>query len=290
MKNRSYIFMFLSILIFAFFTSCEKKTSENELGSISVSVKHTINGEAAVFDQFIYTNEAGNQYELSEIQWFITNLALIGEDGSKISIMDENDAWYIDSDIPESMQRSFNQIPEGAYVKLQFTFGFSKETNQSHRFVNSPESFMFWPQYLGGGYHYMKLNGKWMNENGLKEPFNFHLGIGQIYDSTATKSEYVDLTSCCAKDHCEGYSPPAKILPVKEFVHNDFTLIFDNLDLFVKSGEEVELKMEMKIENWFKGPHVYDHNVWGGSIMQQQEAMKLGAENGIDVFSIQKED
>lgn len=290
MKKRSYIFMFLSILIFAFFTSCEKKTSENELGSISVSVKHTINGEAAVFDQFIYTNEAGNQYELSEIQWFITNLALIGEDGSKISIIDENDAWYIDSDIPESMQRSFNQIPEGAYVKLQFTFGFSKETNQSHRFVNPPESFMFWPQYLGGGYHYMKLNGKWMNENGLKEPFNFHLGIGQIYDSTATKSEYVDLTSCCAKDHCEGYSPPAKILPVKEFVHNDFTLIFDNLDLFVKSGEEVELKMEMKIENWFKGPHVYDHNVWGGSIMQQQEAMKLGAENGIDVFSIQKED
>jgi hypothetical protein len=287
MKKHSFI-AFIVVVLFGV-ASCNKKTSENETGTLGIAIEHTVNGETAVYDQLIYSNEAGNQYELSEVQWFITSLALIRDDGTSVAIMGEDEAWYIDSDIPESMLHNFEQIPSSAFTALQFNFGFTKEVNLSHRFVNPPESFMFWPQYLGGGYHYMKLNGKWLNENGLKEPFNFHLGIGQVYDSTASKSEYVDLASCCSKNHCEGYTPPAKILPVKEFIHNDFQVVFDDLDLIVKEGEACSLKLEMSIENWFKSPHLYDHNIWGGSIMQQQKAMKLGAENGRDVFKIHKE-
>ncbi|MDZ7740495.1 MAG: hypothetical protein U5Q03_01720 [Bacteroidota bacterium] len=43
----------------------------------------------------------------------------------------------------------------------------------------------------------------------------------------------------------------------------------------------------MNIENWFKEPHVYDHNIWKGYIMQNQEAMSLARDNGQNVFSLE---
>jgi hypothetical protein len=42
----------------------------------------------------------------------------------------------------------------------------------------------------------------------------------------------------------------------------------------------------MQVENWFQSPNLYDHNTWGGDIMQNQEAMILGVKNGWDVFKV----
>jgi hypothetical protein len=44
----------------------------------------------------------------------------------------------------------------------------------------------------------------------------------------------------------------------------------------------------MNIEQWFENPNVYDHNQWGGDIMEQQDAMALAVENGWNVFSFHK--
>jgi hypothetical protein len=43
----------------------------------------------------------------------------------------------------------------------------------------------------------------------------------------------------------------------------------------------------MNLESWFKGPHNWDFNGWGGDIMQNQAAMAVGCENGMDVFSLE---
>ncbi len=34
--------------------------------------------------------------------------------------------------------------------------------------------------------------------------------------------------------------------------------------------------------------HIYDHNYWGGAIMQNQPAMHMAKENGFDVFTVGK--
>ena len=52
---------------------------------------------------------------------------------------------------------------------------------------------MMWPDILGGGYHYMMINGKWKNENNVTDNFAFHLGIGQLY-----KSNVIDVDSIYA--------------------------------------------------------------------------------------------
>ncbi|MCK9451642.1 MAG: hypothetical protein M0Q90_08125 [Bacteroidales bacterium] len=289
MKNLFWIGVILSMLVIP---GCKKTEEATAFGDFSLKVKHEVEGEALKTDALIYTNAAGNRYMVTEIQWFISDIQLIKEDGEALGItqnVDEN-IFYIDTDIEETHTiNSSYPIPSGNYSGIHFTFGLDKEANKSHRFVNPPESFMFWPEYLGGGYHYMKLNGKWINETGAIEPFNFHLGIGQEYDEGG-KSGY-DLFEFGDRghyQHCDGYMPPQKLNSVTAFIHNNFSLKLP-LNFTIKTGEPVEIDLIMNIEKWFYGYKVYDHDVWGGAIMQQQEAMDIACRNGVEAFSLRSE-
>jgi hypothetical protein len=120
---------------------------------------------------------------------------------------------------------------------------------------------MFWPENLGGGYHYMKLNGKWLEpgQTSVTTPFNCHLGIGQIY-----------------------YSYPDSIIG---FVHNDFRVSLPGSAFIMNEDQQKVLSLTMNVEEWFRDPYIYDFNYWGGSIMQNQEAMDQLKKNGYNVFT-----
>ena len=252
-------------LISTIFISCGENNGPPSIepGKIQFRFEHKVNGEDIVFDQLIYKNEAGNQYLVNEIQYFISDVTLHKSDGSNQVLNAWDDMVYIDSDIPNSHSHTFpDDIEPGAYKAISFTFGIDEEKNQSLTFVNPPESLMFWPELLGGGYHYMKLNGKWLDTLNQISPFNFHLGIGQIYNS------YPD--------------------DIASYIHNHFKVDLDNSDFEILADQTIEIKIVMNVENWFKDPNVYNHDVWGGDIMQNQDAMKVGCENGHNVFTFQK--
>lgn len=227
---------------------------------ITFSFHHIHGDEDLMFDTMMYTNTAGNKYLVNEIQYFVSDVKLY--QGNDYLLIDEwTDIHYVDTDI-ESSQRwdVFDNVPVGTYDSITFTFGISEEKNQSFMFPNPPERDMFWPEFLGGGYHYMKLNGKWEEQNSSITPFDFHLGIGQVY-----------------------YSYPDSII---SYVHNAFEVGLPSSNFSISAGESLEFELYMNIENWFRTPNIYDHDIWGGYIMQNQEAMKLACENAHDVFSI----
>jgi len=246
-------------------SSCDTPEPEPEpvshpSGKLNFEFLHEIDGNEIIYDTFLYVNEAGNNYLVSEIQYFISDVTLHRNDTAAIQLISWEDIHYVDTDIPESQTYTFkDKIAIGTYDKISFTFGIVGEKNNSLMFVNPPESFMFWPENLGGGYHYMKLNGKWINELEQVSPYNFHLGIGQIY-----------------------YSYPDSITG---FVQNYFTVVMDNFPIEIIKDETTSLEIVMNVDNWFRSPNTYDHNIWGGDIMQKQEAMQLAVENGSDVFT-----
>lgn len=287
MKTKLLLYVAFFLLLFG--TACNKQSgsSKADEGSVELHISHTINGLPIEFNKLQYTNAAGNQYLITEIQWFLSDIRLQNAKGENILIGTDGEEYYIDTDIPNSLQfKAGTGIPAGDYTGISFTFGINETKNLSLRFVNPPESFMFWPEYLGGGYHYMKLNGKWINQQNQIQPFNFHLGIGQIYDSIAPKSSWLNLNDCCKTQHCEGYTPVGKSLPVIGFIQNYFEVQFSNYPFTIQAGKTLQLELTMKVENWFQSPHIYDHNHYGGSIMQNQEAMRKGIDNGHDVFSL----
>ncbi len=246
--------------------SCKESDDppQPEPAHITFRFTHYNDGAPLQFDTMKYVNAAGNPYLVNEIQYFISDVKLHHPDGSYQLIDQWKDIHYVDTDLPETqVWQVFDAIDPGTVDHVSFTFGISEEKNQSLMFVNPPERDMFWPEYLGGGYHYMKLNGKWLADDGTVKPFNFHLGIGQIYAG--------------------GVIDPDSITG---FVQNYFEVNLPASAFEINPGDSLNFGIRMNVENWFRNPNTYNHDQWGGDIMQKQEAMHLACENGQkDVFS-----
>ncbi len=256
--------IFIYPLLLAFLVACTDKDPDPvpvpETGKITIRFHHYCDGVPIDFDIRKYVNAAGNEYMVNEIQYFISDVTLHRPDADYI-IDAWKDIYYVDTDIATTHEwKVFDEIPAGDYTGISFTFGINEEKNQSLMFTDHPESLMFWPQYLGGGYHYMKLNGKWLDTNQFEQPYDFHLGIGQIYDQQSGE--------------------------VIGFIQNYFEVEVPGSSLRINVGEETLIDLVMHVDRWFKNPHTYDHNYWGGDIMQKQDAMKVGCENGWDVFEV----
>lgn len=260
-----HLLVLITILSFISF-SCKENNNplEPSLAKINFHFTQYNEGDPQEFDTMNYTNAAGNHYLVNEIQYFISDVKLHKDDGSTQLLDGWKDIHYVDTDLPETHTWNvFDDIEPGTVEKISFTFGISEEKNNSLMFVNPPERDMFWPEYLGGGYHYMKLNGKWLAEDEVVKPFDFHLGIGQIYAG--------------------GLINPDSITG---FEQNYFEIVLPNSSFTVNEGDELNFEIRMNVENWFRNPNVFNHDEWGGDIMQQQAAMHLACENGKqDVFS-----
>lgn len=269
LRNKFFqkFYLFIALLLFS---ACNNKKedkilpTDTRVGKITFNFKHHVNNEPLIIDTLTYTNAAGNPYLINEIQYFISDVTLFKADGTEKRIEEWEDIHYIDTDIPETqIWEMYDDISPGSYDSIGFTFGINEEKNESFMYVNPPERDMFWPEYLGGGYHYLKLNGKWEDTTGNIYPFDFHLGIGQIYAGNV-----IDVDS------------------ITGFVHNYFHVSLPNSDFNIENEENKQISIIMNIEKWFQDPHTYDHDTWGGYIMQNQNAMEIAKKNGHNVFSV----
>ena len=228
-------------------------------GKVKFSFLHKVNGQDAEFDTLKYINAAGNNYEINGIQYFISDITLHKSGGQKVVLSGNNEIHYTDARKSSTLDWLVNQtIPTGTYDSVTFTFGINAVKNKTGLFLNQPESNMMWDEILGGGYHYLKLDMKWMNPNNFLAANSFHIGIGQIYDNNGN---------------------------ITGFVQNYFTVKLPASSFTVAEGKITHIPIIMNIESWFETPNVYDFNYWGGAIMQNQDAMAAACQNGHDVFT-----
>lgn len=240
--------------------------AEETSGHISFSFTHLVDGQPLQKDVMKYVNAAGNPYEINQLMYFISDVTLHKSDGTKKLISDWTDNHYVDIDIPTTLTWDvYDDIATGNYDSISFVFGFTAEKNKSFMFVNPPEVNMMWPDILGGGYHYMMINGSWKDKENVVKSYAFHMGIGQLY-----KSNVIVVDSIYA------------------FVQNYFTVSLPGSAFTIEKNKTRKVEIIMNIESWFKTPHIYDHNYWGGAIMQNQPAMQMAKENGYDVFAVGK--
>jgi len=264
MINNKFILMFFTL--FVGLSSCTKDTmeSDNNSGKLVMKFVHYVNGRPLQRDTLIYMNAAFNHYLITDLKYFISEVTLYNSDGTRKLINEQQEIHYIDEDLPDTkIWNVSDKIVAGTYDSISFIFGITAEKNKSHLFVNPPEVNMMWPDILGGGYHYMMMDGYWEDRNFEMQPFDFHLGIGQIYSGNTTNT-----------DSIIGY------------IQNYFTVNLPKSSFTIKEGETREIEIRMNIDSWFKTPHIYDFNYWGGSIMQNQAAMRTAVENSWDVFTI----
>jgi len=276
MKKNSITLSFMKTSLFLiafslFLLSCKKPKPEDETkyGKIRFEFLHYWEGEPIVYDTLMYVNAAGNELMVNEIQYFISDVTLKSTFGNRM-IKDWIDVYYVDKDIPSTLTWNvFDRIPVGNYTGLSFIFGIPGPKNIPYMYVNPPERDMFWPYFLGGangGYHYLKLNGKWreMPQDQIT-PFDFHLGVGQIYASGVVEVD-----------------------SITGFVQNFFTVNFSTSAFSIEEDKTTIIRLVMNVEEWFENPNVFDLNFWGGNIMQNQNAMHAASQNGVHAFSVKE--
>lgn len=214
---------------------------------------YKVDGNPLQTQSMHYTNLAGNTYEVDEVQYFISEIVLKAASGQQVAIVSDSAVHYIDMAIPRTLTwHPADRIPVGAYDSISFIFGINEAKNKTGFFVNPPERDMFWPDMMGGGYHYMKMNGKWLATGNITKAFNFHLGIGMDMMGNLYQN-YFKVT-----------------LPLKWNASENTNTVF----------------VTMNIEKWFEAPNVWDWNSIGGQIMQNEDAMKKACQNGLHVFSV----
>jgi hypothetical protein len=262
----NYKLLFLVFIVSLSFCSCKKDKKETitDTGKLVFKFVNYIDGQPLQEDTMKYVNAANNLYSVSEVKYFVSEVTLHKSDGTVKTINEWEEIHYIDEDLPNTKTWNvYDKIAIGNYDSITFIFGIRSEKNKSFMFVNPPEVNMMWPDILGGGYHYLMINGFWKDSINQKEPYNFHMGIGQIYKGPTINT-----------DSIIGY------------IDNSFKVNLPASSFNLQKDETREIQIIMNIDSWFKTPHIYDHNYWGGAIMQNQPAMHMAKENGWDVFSI----
>lgn len=256
MNNKIFLLFFAIILVF--FSGCNPHV--HEFGKVILKFEFHVDGEEVVLDELRYTNEAGNLYMINDIQMILSMVELTRSDGGTTGI---GNAYYLDF-ADESTHTWTLDFNGGIYKSIGFTFGLTENTNVSGKFTDPPMSDMFWPETLGGGYHYMKLNCKWQQpatKNSL-QPFNLHLGKVPIYiseDYSSTPIAFLD-----------------NYFEVKKDINFE---INENDNIFIVS---------VNLNNWFNSPNVIDFDQYVGvSIMQNTTIQVIAARNGENVFDIE---
>ena len=221
-------------------------------GHVRLDFSFVVDNDSLRIDTCMYRNAAGNPYEVNDVQFFISHVMLKTASGEVVEITDNQGIHYADIRIPGSLSWQVDDdIPAGAYRSITFVFGLEGGQNATGLFANPPENNMSWPRTLGGGYHYMKINGRWTDSSGVRQPFNLH--TGRIADDNG-------------------------------FTDNTFTVTLPMENFAVAGKETAVLTLQMNLNRWFDTPNTFDFNVFGGAIMQNRTAQLALRENGWNVF------
>ena len=223
-------------------------------GHIKLNFSFVVDNDSLRLDTCMYRNAAGNLYEVNDVQFFISHVRLESTSGEIVEIADNQGIHYTDIRIPGTLSWAVaDELPAEEYKSITFVFGLEGEQNSTGYFPNPPENNMSWPDVLGGGYHYMKINGRWIDGSGVRQPFNLHSG------KIATDSGFAD---------------------------NTFTVTLPLSQFAVGKNSSADLTLLMNVNAWFSNPYLFDFNVFGGSIMQNREAKEVLRANGRDVFGV----
>lgn len=162
--------LWLAFVGLALFGCKEKDEPLKQDYNLQFSMEYKWLNEAIVFDSLNYASDLNDSVSVSTLKYFITDIVVECEDGN-YSIPYR----YIDGRDP-AMNSFSVKVQEGKVMKkLHFVFGLDSNANQTGRFTELPEANMVWPTPMGGGYHYMKLEGKFM-DNGFSKNYQAHSG------------------------------------------------------------------------------------------------------------------
>ena len=151
------------------FTSCKK--DDPIATNITVNFTHTVDGSDLITNNMIYTNTAGENYDIQTLKYLISDITLHDENGNSLLL---EEVHFIDISDESTSSFTYQDVANNNYTSISFDMGLDVDKNISNKYVNEDfHTTMFWPEPMGGGYHYMKLEGAYNTDT---TKYNTHTG------------------------------------------------------------------------------------------------------------------
>jgi len=246
--------LLISVITFLF-TSCEKPIPTH----LTIHFTHTVDGVPLELTtnnaELPYTNAAGQNYNVKKLQYLISNIDIHSESGN----IDLKDIHFVDAADPSTLKLDLGELGSGHHQELRFDLGLTSGANISNTYVN--ENFhatMAWPDMMGGGYHYMKLEGNFDNETTF---YNTHTGPLPI-----------------------NYNGSGTIINDWSITYSSGCPNFDESSFYVSDGlGDVIITLNMELNKWYNSPDTISLTADG--IMGNEEMQIILSNNGHCIFS-----
>jgi len=252
--------MKFNLIILAFtlvFVACEKDNDDNISPVTAVNFKFTHKWEETEvsnsdFNSIQFTNAYGNELSIERLRYLISKIKLTKNTGEVITIDEYN---LVDLEDANSLNFSTNQtVAVGSYSDISFVFGFTNEDNTDGTYADLNSATWNVPAMLGGGYHYMQMDGKYINSSNVESSYNYH--VIRAVDNPGSNPTF----------------------PQDTF----FEVSLGEITL---TGA-TEITIAMNIAQWFKQPNTWNLNEYNQMLMPNSTAQILMYQNGQNVFNL----
>lgn len=198
--NIILMLLFSSIILF----SCkddEDEINPNDKNSITLSFDNKVGDKSLVLGTGTYTNSSGEDFTVTTLNYFISNVSFKKEDGTVVKF--PNNYFLVKQSDAGSLLAELKDVPAGNYKEVSFMVGVDSTksvSDVSQRIgVLDPASYgddgMYWA--WNSGYIFFKFEGTSSviptNATG-KRPFQLHVGgFGGMTTKTANNLRTVTL-------------------------------------------------------------------------------------------------
>lgn len=242
-------------ILFTLLSAC-RSDSSNEVFRLLITFDHHWN-ESQInrngLSAFVFRNAANELLSIERLRYLLSAIAIEMKDDSRLVLK----AYHlVDITREESLQIAFETFVSPDQIKgISFVFGLPPEANRDGVYPDLNAVLWNVPTALGGGYHFMQLDGKFKVPNQANAiGYNFH-AIQAVDNATVGAAVFHDTFFSVSKDF--------------------------NTSMF-----EQQVAVRMNVAEWFVNPHLWRLEEAHTMLMPDFEAQKRIAENGKSVFSM----
>ncbi|PLK44894.1 hypothetical protein C0V77_06495 [Emticicia sp. TH156] len=151
-------------------------------GALQLQFSNFLGDEPLVLNEKKYMNAAGNEFNVSLFQYFISNIQLTGKDGSVYIYTQEKSYFLIRESNKESQSIKLSDIPVGKYSSISFTIGIDSVRSASDISarkgcldIAGDAKDMYWA--WNSGYIFVKMEGTSPQATTENKLFMYHIGL-----------------------------------------------------------------------------------------------------------------
>ncbi len=162
-------------------TSCTPTEVVPTDASLTLNLAHLVDNSPIIFDTQRYTNAVGNEYNIKEFKYYLSNVKL--RNRATGAFYHVPDSYHLIAPDAQNhvVRLNLANIPAGQYNELEFAIGVDNAKNTSLDNVGDldPSNNMAWD--WNTGYKFLLLEGSYFPPSGAQRGLVYHIGSDANY-------------------------------------------------------------------------------------------------------------